>query len=112
MNTRTESTIDGSIGKKIKFFRKMANLSQKKLANQIGVSFQQLQKYESGENRITAGRLWVISTILKVEMEVFCSDIGREKVFVNDVQTTNFLRRYYKLQPESRIALLCFLNTM
>ncbi|MHA1540727.1 MAG: helix-turn-helix domain-containing protein [Alphaproteobacteria bacterium] len=111
MNTRTESTIDRYIGERIKFFRKNSRMSQKQLAGEIGVSFQQLQKYESGENRITAGRLYKVSKILEISMEVFCDKKEEEKIFINDIQTTRFLRSYYKLQPQSKITLLSFIES-
>ena len=116
MNTRTESTIDCRIGERLKSFRKAAGLSQKELATQIGVSFQQIQKYESGGNRIAAGRLWQLSDILKVKMQRFFEEDEKKKweenIKINDVQTTTFLRRYYKLQPRARSALLDFLESL
>ncbi len=59
------------IGQRIKKFRKESKVSQKLLAKYIDVSFQQLQKYEIGENRITANRLWKISKFLDVKIEMF-----------------------------------------
>ncbi len=48
---------DKFIGKKIRFRRKMLKMSQKQLGYALGVSFQQIQKYEKGSNRVSAGRL-------------------------------------------------------
>ncbi len=59
------------LGKKLKKIRIENGIKQKQLALKLGISFQQLQKYESGENRITAGRLWQISQILQVEIQSF-----------------------------------------
>jgi len=59
------------IGQKIKKFRKIAKFSQKELASNLGVSFQQLQKYESGENRITADKLWKVSCFLEMDINNF-----------------------------------------
>ncbi len=59
------------IGQKIKQIRKNCNISQKQLARSLEISFQQLQKYESGENRITTNKLWKISKLLKVKIEIF-----------------------------------------
>lgn len=114
MITGRESTMDCYIGKRIKAYRKAAGLSQKELAKKIGVSFQQLQKYESGENRVSAGRLWQISDSLNVEVIHFFSEEEekKEKIMVNDIQTRHFLRHYYKLQPRARMALLDFLESI
>ncbi len=50
-------------------------LSQKELENSLGVSFQQIQKYEKGLNRVSAGRLLEIANLLEVPMSFFYADI-------------------------------------
>ncbi|WP_375686648.1 helix-turn-helix domain-containing protein [Bartonella sp. AC331YNZD] len=62
---------DISIGKKIRLKRTMIGMSQKKLGSQLGVTFQQIQKYEKGFNRIGAGRLQEIADILNVPISFF-----------------------------------------
>ncbi len=62
---------DISIGRKIRFKRTMIGMSQKQLGSQLGVTFQQIQKYEKGSNRIGAGRLQEIADILNVPISFF-----------------------------------------
>lgn len=59
---------DLAVGKRIRALRKMAGLSQTELGNQIGVTFQQVQKYENGTNRVGAGRLTMIACALDVQI--------------------------------------------
>jgi transcriptional regulator with XRE-family HTH domain len=63
--------IDRHIGSRVRFRRKVLNVSQYSLSYDLEISFQQLQKYESGENRISASRLYEISKILKVSPYFF-----------------------------------------
>lgn len=61
--------IDVEIGSKIRAERLSAGLTQKELAAQIGVKFQQLQKYESAANRVAGSRLWMIAKALSVPVD-------------------------------------------
>ncbi|AGF76418.1 helix-turn-helix domain-containing protein [Bartonella vinsonii] len=63
------------IGKKIRFKRKMLKMSQKELGNHLRISAQQIQKYETGLNRISAGRLNEIANILNVPLSFFYAEI-------------------------------------
>lgn len=67
----SENTIDKHVSKRLRFLRSSAGVTQKKLADEIGVSFQQLQKYENGKNRISAGRLYAIAKTLNVQVFEF-----------------------------------------
>lgn len=60
------SDVDLHVGRQLKAFRKANGLSQDALANQLGVKFQQVQKYENGTNRMSAGRLWQAARALGV----------------------------------------------
>ncbi|WP_375653593.1 helix-turn-helix domain-containing protein [Bartonella sp. OD88NMGDW] len=71
--------IDLFVGKKIRFRRKMLKMSQKTLGQHLGVTFQQIQKYENGLNRVSAGRLKEISDILNVPVSFFYADILAKK---------------------------------
>lgn len=53
----------------------MLGLTQTQLAEALGISYQQVQKYETGSNRITAGRLYVIANLLEVDVSFFFSEI-------------------------------------
>ncbi|PIT70500.1 helix-turn-helix domain-containing protein [Bartonella tribocorum] len=67
--------IDLFVGKKIRLRRKMLKMSQKTLGQHLGITFQQIQKYENGLNRVSAGRLKEISDILNVPISFFYADI-------------------------------------
>ena len=71
------SAIDVAVGKRIREFRTSANLSQTALADQIGVTFQQVQKYEKGTNRVGAGRLTHIARALNVPITDFFKGLAR-----------------------------------
>ena len=63
---RRADAIDAAVGDNIRVLRLARDMSQGELAKKIGLSFQQLQKYEKGTNRISAGRLWKIAQIFNV----------------------------------------------
>lgn len=63
--------LDIVIGKNLSHYRKMADYSQEKLAKSIGVSFQQIQKYEKGVNRIAASTLIEFARVLNVSIDQF-----------------------------------------
>jgi transcriptional regulator with XRE-family HTH domain len=72
MSPKRPDTIDQLVSRNIGIQRLAKGLSQSELANQIGVTFQQLQKYEKGTNRIGAGRLFQIARVLGVHvMDLF-----------------------------------------
>jgi transcriptional regulator with XRE-family HTH domain len=68
--------IDVHVGKRIKLRRTLLRISQEQLAGDIGVTFQQVQKYESGHNRVSASRLFDISRVLNCPISYFFEDIG------------------------------------
>jgi transcriptional regulator with XRE-family HTH domain len=71
MSMRRVSDTDKEVGKRIKLRRLDLGLSQERLGETLGVSFQQVQKYEKGANRVSAGRLLEIATLLKVPVSFF-----------------------------------------
>src|SRR5206468_12374963 len=70
--------IDIHVGKRIKLRRTLLHISQEQLAGDIGVTFQQVQKYESGHNRVSASRLFDISRVLNCPIAYFFEDISAE----------------------------------
>ena len=62
------------IGKRIRFFRKQKGLTQMQLAEKVGVSFQQIQKYETGRDRISVDRLQQIAQAIEVPISYFFTD--------------------------------------
>ena len=71
MPKRRSDKRDIEVGRRVRAFRLQKGLSQEKLADQLGVTFQQVQKYEKGTNRIAAGRLQRIGEILEIPITEF-----------------------------------------
>lgn len=66
-----DQDIDLHIGRRLRARRRLLGLSQPQLAEAVGVKFQQIQKYECGEDRISASRLWRLCTALKAPVDYF-----------------------------------------
>ncbi len=67
--------VDKHVGDRLRQLRALRGIAQTALADQIGVTFQQIQKYEKGANRISASRLWRISRVLDVPISSFFEGI-------------------------------------
>jgi transcriptional regulator with XRE-family HTH domain len=74
MKTTANDAVDKHVGSRIRMRRLMLRMSQGKLADALGLTFQQVQKYEKGTNRVGASRLQHISQILHVPPEFFFED--------------------------------------
>lgn len=68
--------VDIHVGKKLRERRVMLNMSQHKLADEVDITFQQVQKYERGLNRVSASRLFEFATILSVPITYFYENLG------------------------------------
>ena len=73
--TGQPNPIDVHVGNRIRLRRTLLGLSQEKLASLLGLTFQQVQKYERGMNRVGASRLWDIGKVLNVPIEFFYEDM-------------------------------------
>ena len=71
MAKKAPNPIDKHVGSRVRMRRMMLGMSQEKLGNNLGLTFQQVQKYEKGTNRIGASRLQQISHILQVPVSFF-----------------------------------------
>jgi transcriptional regulator with XRE-family HTH domain len=81
MNKKGRATaIDILIGERVRIFRQEIRMSQEKLGFEVGVTFQQIQKYENGSNRISAVRLFQFSKILNVSLDEFFKGF-EEKIY-------------------------------
>jgi transcriptional regulator with XRE-family HTH domain len=85
MSVKRPDPVDVEVGHRIRIERLARGLSQTALANQLGVTFQQVQKYEKGVNRVGAGRLTKIAEVLGVAVgsfftgkEVLDSEVGKD----------------------------------
>lgn len=70
------ASLDREIAQRVRRFRIERGVTQLGLGEALGVTYQQIHKYESGGNRITAGRLVMIARALGVEMAAFFDDLG------------------------------------
>lgn len=122
--------IDLYVGKRLRQRRRLLGLTQQKLADEVSIRFQQIQKYESGANRISASRLWSLSKALDVPVAFFFEGLngdiddgmgarnghnGHAKtpadVFSNK-ETIDLVRAFYNLGEEPRRRLLDLAKAM
>jgi transcriptional regulator with XRE-family HTH domain len=68
--------IDLHLGRRLRRRRRLLGLTQQQLAVQVGVRFQQVQKYECGANRISAARLWELAEALATPISYFYDGLG------------------------------------
>lgn len=107
--------LDLLIGRKLKFRRKLLGMTQQDLAAKLNISFQQVQKYETGENKIYAGRLYHISQILKTPIQHFFEDDSKSSGLSDQAQdgfaiddpmdkseTAILVRVYYEIQDKKK----------
>jgi transcriptional regulator with XRE-family HTH domain len=71
MAKKTPNPIDKHVGSRVRMRRMMLSMSQEKLGDALGLTFQQVQKYEKGTNRVGASRLQAIANILQVPVSFF-----------------------------------------
>jgi transcriptional regulator with XRE-family HTH domain len=74
--TKKTNPIDAQVGNRVRIRRMLIGMSQERLGNLLGLTFQQVQKYEKGVNRIGAGRLFEIARILGVPIDFFYDGVG------------------------------------
>ncbi len=116
--TGIPSPVDVHVGARVRLRRTLLGLNQTKLGEKLGMSFQQVQKYESGKNRISASRLYDLSRVLDVSIEHFFEDVppevatislvkgrggakepvGYEPSFLTKRETLELVRAYYKIE--------------
>jgi len=75
MKMKTPNQTDLHVGARVRVRRMQLGVSQTGLGDRVGVTFQQIQKYEKGSNRISASRLYQISRILNVPVQYFFDDV-------------------------------------
>ncbi|MHA7850145.1 MULTISPECIES: helix-turn-helix domain-containing protein [Roseovarius] len=105
--------VDIHVGKRIRHRRWLVGMTQQQLAESVGIKFQQIQKYETGANRVSASRLWDIADALDVEVSFFFegleTDSGKseagEKVpadLLGDKEALDLVRSYYAIPENQR----------
>ncbi len=106
--------VDVHVGKRVRHRRWMLGMTQQQLAENVGIKFQQIQKYETGMNRISASRLWDISSALDVPVAYFfegMDESGAETLatgrpvkgdILADKEALELVRSYYAIPENQR----------
>lgn len=105
MTTRAPTEIDRLVGQRIRLARRMAKLSQSALGNRVAVTYQQIQKYENGKDRIGAGRLYQVAqetdqpiSFFFNEAEDLSSEVGKGTDLLADPQIQRLITIISKLE--------------
>jgi len=109
--TGVPNPIDVHVGNRIRMRRLLLGMNQETLANALGLTFQQVQKYEGGANRVSASRLSAMSEILGVPISYFFGDLRAEDAeispedqrwrdYLQRPETIEFIRLYYAIPDE------------
>lgn len=100
--------VDAHVGKRIRHRRWMIGMTQQQLADKVGIKFQQIQKYETGMNRVSASRLWDIADTLGVTIAFFFEGLteGAQAAqagndMMADKEALELVRSYYAI-PEAQ----------
>ena len=108
--------VDVHVGGRVKACRTLIGMSQEELEKHVGVSFQQIQKYENGMNRISASRLWVISLVLGRPISWFFEGIGKRKRKGDDLlakrETLQLVRYLSACGPDVQKHLAAVINAV
>lgn len=104
--------VDVHVGKRIRHRRWMIGTTQQQLAEKVGIKFQQIQKYETGMNRVSASRLWDIAHALDVPVSFFFEGLASGEVtesgsempsdILSDREALDLLRSYYAIPENQR----------
>lgn len=105
--------VDVHVGKRVRHRRWLVGMTQQQLAERVGIKFQQIQKYETGANRISASRLWDIAEALEVPVSFFfegleetvSEDSDKPKVpadLLGDKEALDLVRSYYAIPENQR----------
>jgi transcriptional regulator with XRE-family HTH domain len=105
--------VDVHVGKKIRQRRWLIGMTQQQLAGKVGIKFQQIQKYETGANRVSASRLWDIAEALDTPVSSFFEGIEEAENAKNnaenvpadilaDKEALDLVRSYYAIPENQR----------
>ena len=78
-------SVDVHVGQRVRQRRWMLGMTQQQLGDGVGIKFQQIQKYETGANRVSASRMWDIAAALNVPMSHFFEDIDGQYANTGEV---------------------------
>ena len=103
--------VDILVGKRIRHRRWVVGMTQQQLAESVGIKFQQIQKYETGANRVSASRLWDIAEALDIPVSFFFEGISEDGVveassgtadLMGDKEALDLVRSYYSIPENQR----------
>lgn len=100
--------VDVHVGKRIRQRRWMTGMTQQQLADKVGIKFQQIQKYETGVNRVSASRLWDIADASEVPVAFFFegfSEVAPERDVpdpLTDKEAAELVRSYFAIPENQR----------
>ncbi|WP_138933719.1 helix-turn-helix domain-containing protein [Roseovarius arcticus] len=109
--------VDVHVGKRIRHRRWLAGMTQQQLAESVGIKFQQIQKYETGANRVSASRLWDIAGAMEVGVGFFFEGIETSEMpasapvhaarggpadLLGDKEALDLVRSYYAIPENQR----------
>lgn len=94
--------VDIHLGKRLRHRRWMIGMTQGELADILGIRFQQVQKYESGANRIAASRLWDIAEALRVPIGYFYDGLPAQAATMPDanISEASMMLQFYGNMPD------------
>ncbi len=105
--------VDVHVGKRVRHRRWLVGMTQQQLAESVGIKFQQIQKYETGANRVSASRLWDIADALDVDVSFFFEGLASENParedsspvpsdLLGDKEALDLVRSYYAIPENQR----------
>ncbi len=102
--------VDVHVGQRVRQRRWMVGLTQQQLGDRVGIKFQQIQKYETGANRISASRIWDIAASMEVPVSFFfegldgqAPDTGEARGdILTDKEALELVRAYYAIPENQR----------
>ncbi len=105
--------VDVHVGKRVRHRRWLIGMTQQQLAERVGIKFQQIQKYETGANRISASRLWDIAEALDVPVSFFFEGLEEAAKpeadkpavpadLMGDKEALDLVRSYYSIPENQR----------
>jgi transcriptional regulator with XRE-family HTH domain len=101
--------VDLHVGQRVRQRRWLLGMTQQQLAEKVGIKFQQIQKYETGANRISSSRLWDISEVMDVPVSFSFEGLDRidyrvagKKNILEDKEALDLVRCYYAIPENQR----------